>query len=96
MSKLTREQVLKLAELSKLTLTENEIISFQKELSDILGYVEQLESVDVSGLRPAYQVSGLQSVYRNDDIKAYEADPAAMVKNAPADEDGYVKVGRMI
>lgn len=96
MSKLTREEVLKLAELSRLALTDEEVAQYQKELSDILSYVEQLESVDVSGLKPAYQVSNLHTVTRDDVIQKYAAKPSEMVKNAPRSEDGYVKVGRMI
>ncbi len=96
MSKFTREEVLKLAELSRLTLTDEEVEQYQKELSDILSYVEQLESVDVSGLKPAYQVSNLHTVTREDKIQTYQAQPAVMVKRAPKQEDGYIKVGRMI
>ena len=52
MANLTRDDVLQLARLAKLELTEEEIVKFQHELADILGYVEKLSEVDVTGLKP--------------------------------------------
>lgn len=96
MSQLTREQILKLAKLSRLSLTEDEITKYQKELGDILDYVKRLESVDVSGLKPTYQVTGLQNVMREDVVVKQQATPEELIKNAPKSQDGYIKVGRMI
>lgn len=96
MSKLSRDDVLKLASLSKLRLSEEEIEKLRKELSEILDYVEMLERVDVSGLRPTYQVTGLKNVMRQDKIKDYGYKTADLVKNAPAMEKGQFKVKRVL
>ena len=96
MSKLTREQVIKLASLSKLRLSEEEIVKYQTELSNILAYVERLESVDVSGLKPTYQVTGLQNVMREDKVVIQQATPEKLMKLPPKSKDGYIQVGRMI
>jgi aspartyl-tRNA(Asn)/glutamyl-tRNA(Gln) amidotransferase subunit C len=96
MPKLSKEQVIKLAKLSRLQLNDKEIEKYQQELSAILDYVDQLDSVDVAGLKPAYQVSGLTNVMRSDDIIGYQATPEVMLKNAPVTDNGYIKVGRMI
>jgi len=96
MSKLTREQVLKLAKLSQLTLTEEEIERLGKELSSILGYVERLNDVDVSSLKPTYQVSGLNNVMREDVVKEQQATPDVLLAGAPKTSERYIKVGRMI
>lgn len=96
MSELTREQILKLAKLSRLSLTEDEISKYQKELGDILDYVKRLESVDVSGLKPTYQVTGLSNVTREDIVVEAQADPTILLKNTPKSQNGYIKVGRMI
>lgn len=95
MAKLTREDVLKLAQLSRLHLTDEEIERFQKEIEAILGYVEQLQSVDVS-LEPTYQVTGLENVTRPDKVVDYGASPEDLLKNAPATEEGHIKVKRML
>ncbi len=96
MAKLTKDQVLKLAALSRLQLTEDEVVQFQDELSSILEYVEQLESVDVTGLKPATQVGGLQDVMRPDEVVSYQAQPEELRKVPPQSEGNYIKVGRMI
>ena len=96
MAKLTKEQVLKLAALSRLKLTDEEVTQFQDELSSILDYVEQLESIDVEGLKPATQVGGLQDVVRADELASYQAQPQDLRKLPPQSYGNYIKVGRMI
>ena len=96
MAKLTREDVLKLARLARLDLTDDEVAEFTDELSEILQYVEQLQSVDASGLKPTNQVTGLTNVMREDEIKNYGYEPAELLKNVPARLDGQIQVKRMI
>lgn len=96
MAKLTREDVLKLAKLARLQLSDDEIARFQDEISAILGYVEQLQEVDLTGLEPTYQVTGLKDVTRPDVIKEYGASSEDLFKNAPATEGGHLKVKRML
>ncbi len=96
MSKLSREQVLKLARLSKLILTDEEIERYQNELSTILDYVERLKEVDVTGLKPTYQVTGLVNVTRKDVTTTQQAKPEVLLANAPKTKDQYIQVGRMI
>jgi len=96
MAKLTREDVLKLARLARLELSEAEIEEFTGELSEILQYVEQLQSVDVKGLKPTNQVTGLTNVTRPDAVKDYGYDPAELLKNVPAVKDNQIKVKRML
>ena len=71
MAKLTREDVLKLARLARLDLSDEEVEEYQRELSAILQYVEQLSEVDVDGLKPTNQVTGLINVMRPDEIVDY-------------------------
>jgi aspartyl-tRNA(Asn)/glutamyl-tRNA(Gln) amidotransferase subunit C len=96
MSKLSREDVLKLAALSKLRLSDDEIEKLRTELSEILSYVETLDKVDTEGLEPTYQVSGLKNVYRPDEVKDYGYKTQELLKNAPAVQDGQFKVKRVL
>ena len=96
MSKLTRDAVLKLAQLSRLKLTDKEIERFRVELSSILDYVEMLDKVDVRGLEPTYQVTGLKNVMRSDEVKNYQAKPDDLLKSAPAVEKNQYKVKRVL
>lgn len=96
MSKISKEQILKLAKLSQLSLTEEEISQYQEDLSSILSYVERLEKVDTEGLKPTYQVSGKRNVMRADIVKKQAALPDELLASAPRTEGRYIKVGRMI
>ena len=59
MAKITREEILKLARLSRLHLNEDEVQEFTDEIGKIIDYVKVLDNVDVSGLRPGI-VTGKQ------------------------------------
>lgn len=96
MVKLTRDDVLKLARLSRLHLSDDEIERFQKEIETILGYVEVLQKVDVGNLPPTNQVTGLENVMREDMVRDYGQTPEELLKNAPATADGLIKVRRVL
>lgn len=64
---LMKLDVKKVAKLANLTLTPEEEGKFEKQLSDILSYVEQLNEVDVTGVTPTSQVTGLENVTRTDE-----------------------------
>ena len=96
MTKFTRDDVLKLARLARIDLSENEVDVFAREFSEILQYVEQLQAVDVSGLKPTSQVTGLTNITRDDVVKDYGYEPSDLLKNVPKIEDNQIKVKRMI
>lgn len=96
MTTLTREDVLKLARLSRLSLTDEEVDEYLKELQSVLQYVEQLQDVDVSGLEPTSQVTGLTNVMREDSVKDYGVSREDLLRLAPNAQDEQLKVKRMI
>jgi aspartyl-tRNA(Asn)/glutamyl-tRNA(Gln) amidotransferase subunit C len=96
MTKITDEDVLKLARLSRLQLTANEKQAFKTELSAIVSYVEQLQAVDTKDEEPTSQVTGLTDVVRPDEIIDYGVSQNELLKNAPALENNQIKVKRMV
>lgn len=96
MTKFSAADVLKLAKLARLKLTDQEITQYQQELAEILAYVEQLQDVDVKGLSPTSQVTGLTNVLRADEPVDYGASPKELLKNAPASQDNQFKVKRIL
>ncbi len=96
MTKLTKEDVLKLARLARLRLTDDEVAKYQQELSAILDYVALLDSVDTTGVDATYQVTGLTNVMREDVIVDYGVSQQELLKNVPHTKDSLIKVGRMI
>jgi aspartyl-tRNA(Asn)/glutamyl-tRNA(Gln) amidotransferase subunit C len=96
MAKLTRDDVLKLAQLARLELSDAEVEEYTQEMSEILQYVEQLAGVDVKGLKPTNQVTGLTNVMREDEPVDYGYKPEDLLKNVPEVKDNQIKVNRMI
>ena len=96
MADLKRDDILKLARLARLHLSDEEVDQFRTEVGAILDYVEQLQKVDTTGLEPTYQVTGLKNVTRPDEVKDYGATTADLLQNAPATEKGHFKVKRIL
>ena len=96
MADLTREDVLKLARLARIELTDDEVEEFAKEFNEILKYVEQLQAADTTGLQPTYQVTGLTNVMREDKVKDYGYSPKDLLKNVPAVEADQIKTKRIL
>lgn len=96
MAKLTRDDVLKLAQLARLQLSDAEIEEYSTELTEILQYVEHLQAVDIEGLQPTNQITGLNNVTRPDEIKDYGYAPSDLQKNLPSSKDNQIKAKRMI
>ena len=89
--RLTRDQVKHVAELAKLKLTEAEIDLFQEQLSAILAYADRLDELDTASIPPTAGVLPLRNVMRADEPRP-SFPREAMLANAPAVEDGFVKV----
>jgi aspartyl-tRNA(Asn)/glutamyl-tRNA(Gln) amidotransferase subunit C len=96
MAKLTPGDVLKLAQLARLSISDEEVEEFVHEFEEILTYVEQLQSVDTDGLEPTNQVSGNVNVMREDAVIDYGYEPRELLKNLPNTESDQIKVKRMV
>lgn len=96
MAQLSRDDVLKLARLARIELEEAEVDKFAAEFDAILKYVEQLQAVDVDGLEPTSQVTGLKNVTRKDEVVDYGYQAQDLLKNVPTVENDQIKVKRMI
>ncbi len=93
---LTIEDIRGLARLCKLKISNEEAAEMLVELNQILGYVEQLTSVDVSGYSPTTQVTGLRNVMRPDTISDLGANSDTLLMNAPSQKDGYIQVKKVL
>lgn len=96
MAAITRDDVLKLARLARISVTDQEVTTFTAEFNAILGYVEQLQSVDVTGLTPTSQVTGLTNVTRKDVVRDYGYATQELIKHGPHVKDNQIQVKRMI
>jgi aspartyl-tRNA(Asn)/glutamyl-tRNA(Gln) amidotransferase subunit C len=89
--KLSREEVLHIARLARLGLTEEEITRFGGQLSNLLEHFQVLQQVDTEGVPPTAQSVELKSVMREDAVEA-SLPPEDVLANAPRREDDSFKV----
>lgn len=88
---LSKDQVKAIARLAAIKLNEAEIIRFQGELSHILDHLDQLKELDVAGVEPTHQVTGLVQVTRPD-VVAPPADRERILDAFPERQDDYLKL----
>ena len=91
MAKLSIEEVETIAELAKLTLTDEEKTMFQEQLSDVLEYAEMLQQLDTPGIPPTSSAIPLKNVMRPD-VVALSLENEDALFNAPQAEDGSFRV----
>jgi len=89
--KISKEEVKRIAALARLSLSEEEVIRYARELSAILGYVSELQKVDTENIRLTNQVTGQSNVTRQDKVDGWDK-TGQLVKMAPSAEGGLVKV----
>lgn len=83
--------VKKVAKLANLSIKEEDESKFEKQLVEILGYVEKLQEVDTTGVKITSQVTGLENVTRDD--KASESlSQNVAVSQAKDTQNGMFKV----
>ena len=95
MSKIGTDEVKRVAALAKIGLTDDEAASISVELGQIVEFVEQLQAVKTDGVELTNQVTGLVDVWRTDEVKP-SMDRTELLKNAPDQLDGYIKVKRVL
>ncbi len=92
---LTREEVLHVAELARLSLRPEEIETFTRQLNDILAYVEKLQELDTTGVAPLAHVIPVFNAFRKDEVRD-GLPPEEALANAPAREENSFLVPRVI
>ena len=82
MTRITRQQVEYIAELSRLSLSETEVLAMERDLERILDYVASLQELDTEGVEPTAHGIALDTPLRSD-LPAAAMDPELAVANAP-------------
>ena len=84
--------VVHLAQLARMNLSAEEQERFGRELEHILGYVDQLQEVNVDGVEETAQVTGLVNVLRDDVVRTGACDRDELLAAVPELHDGMVKI----
>lgn len=97
MAKLTEKETLHIAHLAKLELTETEIEKFSGQISKVVDFISQLKEVDVKGLKPTNQTTGLTNVVRKDEVNPVNIlSQDAALSGTEETHNGFFKVGAIL
>jgi aspartyl-tRNA(Asn)/glutamyl-tRNA(Gln) amidotransferase subunit C len=89
------DTVRRIAHLARIKVADEEIEHLQGELNAILAFVEQLAEVNVEGVEPMTSVTPMQ-MKKRPDVVTNGGDPEAILKNAPARENNFFLVPKVV
>ena len=95
MTKITKEEVKKVAHLARLELNENEINNHAEQLEKILDYIRQLEKIDTVDVPCTTRAIEVVNVFRKDEKKNSDCSEE-LLELGPSREDEYFKVPKII
>lgn len=87
--------VTRIGRLARIRIEESEVAGYQDELNAMLGFVEQLSEVDVTGVDPMTSVTPMQ-LRRREDKVTDGGYPEQIVANAPLTEDNFFMVPKVV
>ena len=95
MTKITKEEVKKVAHLARLELNDDEINQHVEQLEKILGYIKQLEQIDTTNVPCTTRAIEVTNVFRKDEKKNSDC-TQELLDLGPSREDKYFKVPQII
>jgi aspartyl-tRNA(Asn)/glutamyl-tRNA(Gln) amidotransferase subunit C len=91
MAKITRDEVVHVARLARLELTDTEVDTFTDQLAKVLGHAADVEALDVADVPPTFHPLELANVLRADEVRP-SLDRQAVLDGAPVAEAGQFRV----
>ncbi|MFM2133743.1 MAG: Glutamyl-tRNA(Gln) amidotransferase subunit [Bacteroidota bacterium] len=91
----TRETVLKVAELSKLRLDESKIDAFTEQFSQLLSYIGEIDTMNLDGVEPLVHITESTNVFR-EDVPHTSLSRDEALSNAPKRNEGFFKVPKVL
>lgn len=92
---ITPEEVLHIARLARLELSEDDVRLFTGQLGKILEYMNKLNELDIREVEPTAHAISLKNVFREDRVKAY-GDKEKILRNSPDRQDDCFRVPKII
>jgi aspartyl-tRNA(Asn)/glutamyl-tRNA(Gln) amidotransferase subunit C len=93
--KIQKEDIVHVADLARLELSDGDLDTFATQVSQILDYVDTLEQVDTTGVPPTSHAIELTNAFRDDEVKAH-LDRDKALANAPEKETGAFVVPKVV
>ncbi len=93
---ITIEEIKHIAELSRLKLSDEEMLKLGSDLGSILDYIKTLKEVDTRKVKETAQVSGLSDVFREDEVKNWDREEILAALSQGELENDQLKVKRIL
>ncbi|MBE7021758.1 MAG: Asp-tRNA(Asn)/Glu-tRNA(Gln) amidotransferase subunit GatC [Ruminococcaceae bacterium] len=93
--KISKEEVLHVAKLARLKLSDAEAEALSKDMESIIGFANKLNELDTEGIVPTAHAIPMSNAFREDVVKP-SYDREEMLKNAPSAEDGGYTVPKVV
>lgn len=93
--KVSKEEILHIADLADLYLEENEIEQYINNLQDILDFADVVNNANTEGLDITIGTNETKNVFRKDEVVNFE-DKEALMQNAPSKEQNMFKVPKVL
>jgi aspartyl-tRNA(Asn)/glutamyl-tRNA(Gln) amidotransferase subunit C len=92
---MTGEEVLHIARLARLELSDDDVRLFAEQLGKILEYMQKLDELDTQKVEPTAHAITLRNVFRGDRMEAF-GDPEKILVNSPDRKDDCFRVPKII
>ena len=93
--KISKEEILRIAELADLEIEENQIENYMLNLEEILNFANIINNAPIDGLDVTIGANEEKNVFRKDEIKIFK-DNEALLQNAPSKEQNMFKIPKVI
>ena len=93
--KVSKEEILHIANLAQLTLEDSEIEEYMLHLQDILNFANIVNNAPVDGLDVTIGANEAKNVFRKDEIKQ-ESNKDELLSNAPSQDEGMFRIPKVI
>ncbi len=91
----SKGEVLHIAKLSRLSLTDEELEKYTIDLSNIVDFANELSTVDILGVKPTAHILDIKNVFRKDEKKP-SYDREEILQNAPSKAGGCISVPKVV
>jgi aspartyl-tRNA(Asn)/glutamyl-tRNA(Gln) amidotransferase subunit C len=92
---ISREEIVHIAKLASLNLTEQEIEKYTNDMKDILNFANTVNNVNTDGIDESITASQSNNVFRKDEVIEFE-NRDLLLQNAPTQEDGMFRIPKVI
>lgn len=90
-NKIAEQEVRKIAELSRLSLSSDELKKRTEDMNNIINYMDTLNEIDTDNVKELYNVNDMSNPLRDDTFEQ-SLDKKDVLKNSPSSNDDYIEV----